>query len=199
MNTEIEAKFINIDHDDMRLKLRALGAELEQPMRTMRRVVVHTPQMSEKNAFIRVRDEGHRTTITYKQFDEDSVEGAKEYETVVGNFDDIVNILTMGGLKYDTYQESKRENWRINNVEIMLDEWPWLSPYIEIEGPSEKELRDLAKQLGLNWDEAMFGGVANVYLDQYPHIGKDGVNEINQNWSIIKFDNQPPQLLSKDS
>ena len=33
MNTEIEAKFLNIDHDAIRAKLEALGGVLEQPLR----------------------------------------------------------------------------------------------------------------------------------------------------------------------
>lgn len=197
MNTEIEAKFPNIDHDDIRSKLQALGAELEQPMRMMRRVVIHTPAMSEKNAFIRVRDEGYRTTVTYKQFDSDTVEGAKEFETVVENFDDMVNILTQGGLEYDTYQESKRENWRIGSVEVMLDEWPWLNPYIEIEGQSEDDIKQLAIKLGLNWEDVLFSGVANVYLNQYPHIGEAGTNIINNEWPVIRFGDDAPELLTQ--
>lgn len=124
MNTEIEVKFVNTNHDEMRTKLRELGAVLEQPNRLMRRVIVHTPEMSAKNAFLRVRDEGYRTTITYKQFDDDSVDGAKEHEVEVTSFDEAIDILSASGLVYDTYQESRRENWRINGVEIMLDEWP---------------------------------------------------------------------------
>lgn len=195
MNSEIEAKFLNIDHDAMRAKLTALGAELEQPMRMMKRVVVHTQAMTDKNAFLRIRDEGHRATVTYKQFDDDSIDGAKEYEMVVSDFETAVNIFQESGLVYDTYQESKRENWRLNDVEIMLDEWPWLHPYIEIEAPSEEAVRRIARLLDLDWNDAMFGGVANVYRHQYPHIGEEGRIEINQNWPIIKFEDDAPELL----
>ena len=195
MNTEIEAKFINVNHDEIRAKLSALGAKLEQPSRLMRRVVIHTNDMTDKNAFVRVRDEGHRTTITYKQFDSDSVDGAKEHEVEVSNFDEAVAILSSAGLKHDTYQESKRENWRLGDVEIMLDEWPWLNPYIEIEGPSEVAIKTLAEQLGFSWSDAVFGGVANIYAIQYPHIGEDGVRTINQSWPTIKFDDPAPEML----
>jgi adenylate cyclase class 2 len=198
MNTEIEAKFVNVNHDDIRSKLKVLGAELECPMRNMRRVVIHTPEMTKKNAFIRIRDEGHRTTITYKQFDKDSIDGAKEYETVIGSFDGIVNIFKESGLDYDTYQESKRENWRLGDVEVMLDEWPWLKPYIEIEGPAETKVKELANQLGFDWNDAYFGGVANIYFNQYPHIGEQGIDEINHNWPIIRFEDSLPKLLVKD-
>lgn len=34
MNTEIEAKWLNIDHNEIRVKLRACGAKLVQQERT---------------------------------------------------------------------------------------------------------------------------------------------------------------------
>jgi adenylate cyclase class 2 len=153
--------------------------------------------MTVKNAFLRIRDEGHRTTITYKQFDEDSIDGAKEYEIVVSDFEEAVNIFKESGLVYDTYQESKRENWRLDNVEIMLDEWPWINPYIEIEGKSEEAIRRVAHQLSFNWDQVVFGDVTNVYKHQYPHLGEEGRNEINLNWPVIKFGEEAPELLKQ--
>lgn len=40
-----------------------------------------------KDGFVRVR-EGHRTTLTYKKFNQTlGVDGAQEIETVVGDFD----------------------------------------------------------------------------------------------------------------
>lgn len=199
MNTEIEVKFLNIDHDEIRRKLTALGAQLDQPMRLMRRVVVHTPNMTKKNAFLRVRDEGHRVTVTYKQFDQDSIDGTKEYEVIVSDFENAINIFSEAGLTYDTYQESKRENWRLGDVEIMLDEWPWLNPYIEIEGKSEEAVRRVSDQLNFRWNEALFGGVANAYKNQYPHIGDDGIIQINQNWPVIRFSDDKPILLKQSS
>ena len=196
MNTEIEAKFANIDLNEIRAKLTNIGAVLEQPMRLMRRVVIHTPEMEAKHAFVRVRDEGHRTTITYKQFDSDTVDGAKEYEIEASNFDQAINLLSAAGLSSFAYQESKRENWRINNVDIMIDEWPWIKPYIEIEGESEEAIKSLADQLGFNWSDALFGGVANIYRNQYPHIGEAGISVINREWETIKFDDPTPELLT---
>ncbi len=198
MNTEIEAKFLNINHHSMRKTLQSAGAKLEIPSRLMKRAVIHTPAMTKKNAFIRVRDEGNRITVTYKQFDSDSLTGAKEHETVVESFDEILNIFKAAGLEPDVFQETRRENWTLNGVEIMLDEWPWLAPYVEIEGASEHTVKETAKHLGLVFDDAVFGGVANAYLHQYPHIGADGVNEINQNWKRISFDEPAPALIATE-
>lgn len=199
MNTEVEAKFLNVNHDALRAQLRKLGATLEQPMRTMKRVVIHTEEMAKKNAFVRIRDEGYRTTITYKQFDTDAIDGAKEHEIEVSDFDEAIQLLAAAGLTYDSFQESRRENWRLGNTEIMLDEWPWLQPYIEIEGESEHAVRDIANQLGFTWGDAVFGGIANAYRHQYPHIGEQGNDIINQQWSVIKFSDPLPHLLADTS
>lgn len=43
--------------------------------------------MKAKGAFARVRDEGYRVVMTYKQFDDLSIDGAKEIEIVVDDFD----------------------------------------------------------------------------------------------------------------
>ena len=68
MNTEIEAKFVNVSIDDVRSNLTKLGAVLEQPMRLMKRVTIDSDFMRSNNAFLRIRDEGNKITITYKQF-----------------------------------------------------------------------------------------------------------------------------------
>lgn len=195
MKSEIEAKFLNCSHDQIRATLKGLGAVCEQPMRLMRRVVVHNETMSQKNAFLRIRDEGSRVTMTYKQFDDDSIDGAKEHEVAVSDFDTAIALLESVGLAHDTYQESKRENWRLGEAEIMLDEWPWLNPYIEIEAPTESAVREAVAMLDLDWQKAIFGGVANIYAVQYPHIGESGKTIINNSWPVIKFNSVAPELL----
>jgi adenylate cyclase class 2 len=192
MNTEIEAKFLNTDHDVIRDKLQALGATCEQPMRLMRRVTIDTPELIEKDAFLRVRDEGHRTTMTYKQFDQLSVDGAKEIEITVSDFDKAVQLLEAAGLKSESFQESKRETWLLGSVEIVLDEWPWLNPYIEIEAESELAVRSTAESLGFAWDMAVFGDVMVAYRAQYPHLSEqDTVGRI----AVVKFGDPLPDLL----
>ena len=116
MKTEYEAKFLNVDVDAMRQKLESVGATLETPMRLMRRVTIETEELKSKNAFVRVRDEGTRVTVTYKQFDALSVDGAKEHEVIVNDFDESVALLAAAGLPYGSFQESKRETWHHGNV-----------------------------------------------------------------------------------
>jgi adenylate cyclase, class 2 len=177
MKTEIEAKFLDINHDELRKRLLSVGAVCEMPLTLMKRAIIDYAdrrlQTGASNAYIRVRDEGRKITLTYKQFTSLSVDGAQEVEVVVDSFDDAVNIFTAIGMVVASLQESKREVWSYKNCEIVLDEWPWLNPYIEIEGDSEEDLIRVAEVLGLNWTDAVFGDIMVAYRKQYPHLTKD--------------------------
>ncbi len=192
MKTEIEVKFLALDHDDIRTKLIAIGATLETPMRLMRRVTIDTADMKQKGAFVRVRDEGNRVTLTYKQFDQLSVDGAKEIEVEVSNFQNTIDLLAAAGLTQGSFQESKRETWKLGTTEIVLDEWPWIKPYIEIEGESEVTLRDVAEQLDLGWNSAIFGDVMSAYRAEYPHLTK---GQTVGNVAEVRFGMELPELL----
>lgn len=196
MKTEIEVKFLDISIDVVRARLTELDAQLEQQMRLMRRVAIHGEftKVNDGNSFLRVRDEGDKVTMTYKQFDSLSLHGAKEIETTVGSFEDTAALLEKVGLSAHTYQETRRETWLIHGVEIMIDEWPWLAPYIEIEGQSEEAVRDVAAQLGFDWSDAKFGDVMVAYRHQYPHLLE---NQSISSLEEVKFDLPLPELLKK--
>jgi len=192
MKTEIEVKFLSINHDAIRKQLKAAGAVLEAPMRLMRRVIIDTDEMKSKDAYIRVRDEGDRVTLTYKQFDSLSIDGAKEIELQVNDFQDSIELFAAAGLAVNSYQETKRETWKLDDAEIVLDLWPWLNPYIEIEGEDEQVLRRVAQKLGLDWDKAVFGDVMVVYRAQYPNLGMhDNIGDISR----VTFDGPLPNIL----
>lgn len=192
MKNEIEAKFVNINIDDIRSRLTELGAILIQPMRDMQRVTIDTPELKKKDAFVRIRNEGDKTTITYKQFNSLSIDGVKEVEITVDDFDTAVTLFKEAGLAYGSLQESRRETWRLDEVEIVIDEWPWLNPYIEIEAPSEDLVISTSEKLGFNWDDAIFGDVMAAYRVQYPHLG---LNDTVGNLPEVRFSDPLPNLL----
>lgn len=193
MNTEIEAKFLNVDFDEIRKKLAEIGAICEQPMRLMRRVIIEPPELAAKDAFLRVRDEGDKVTLTYKQFnDSTSVHGTKEVEVQVSDFDTTIALLQQVGLEHRSFQESRRETWKLDKGEVVLDEWPWLNPYIEIEGHSEEVVKDVAEQLGLNWEKAVFGQVTTAYKKQYPQMDEGNLVKITK----IAFGDPVPEIIS---
>lgn len=198
MQTEIEAKFTGVNHDEIREKLKSLGAICEQPMRLMRRAVFHSDAMEKQNGFLRVRDEGHRVTMTYKEFDgSGTIHGVKEVETMVGDFDAAIAICERAGLVKESYQETKRETWHLDDAEVVLDEWPWIDPYIEIEGLSEEAVRTAAEKLGFDFKDALFGGVAVVFQEKYGHLGtpKEIADIVNRKLPIVRFEDPVPEII----
>ena len=197
MQTEVEAKFW-VNHDKVRAALLAAGAVNEQPMRLMRRVILDYPDgtLDQDHAWLRVRDEGNKVTITYKRDAENSFGSAQEIETTVGSIETTVALLEALGLEARSRQESKRETWRLGDVEIVLDEWPWLDEYIEIEAATQQEVKDVARQLGFTWDDAVFGSVTSLYKIQYPALTENGrFDEVQE----VAFDQPVPDLFLKSN
>lgn len=197
MQQEIEVKFLDVDFDDVRTRLKQIGGTCEQPMRLMRRVVIDYPDrrlQETGDSWVRVRDEGDKVTLTFKKTTEHEFGGAHEIEVNVSDYQKTIDIFLAMGLIVHTDQETRRETWKIDDVEVVLDEWPWLNPYIEIEGLSEQAVKDVAKKLGFDWNEAVFGSVTTAYRKQYPAIKKDEhVSQIPN----IKFDLPAPEWFEK--
>ncbi|HYH74847.1 MAG TPA: CYTH domain-containing protein [Candidatus Saccharimonadales bacterium] len=195
MQTELEAKFLNVDHDTVRATLRAMGAVCEQPMRTMTRKGFDFPDSRlrhDRNGWVRVRDEGDKVTMSYKQLDDRTLEGTKEVCLTVDSFEQAEAFLHALGLQHNNYMTTKRESWRLGHVEIELDEWPWTKPYVEIEAATEAELQDVAAQLGLDWSKVLHGSVEVVYMAEYD-ITEDEFNS----WPEITFTPVPEWLAAK--
>ncbi len=184
MQAEIEVKFTDVDIDDVRARLQKAGAVCEQPMRDMRRVLIEEDHHLAENMFIRIRDEGDKVTLCLKKktklLEESTIDSTFEIETTVGDFDKTVEIFRVAGWQYVTYQESRRETWHLDDVEVVIDEWPWINPYIKIEGESEAAVRAGAKKLGFDWDTAMFGSVDIIYNRDYPEKLNRGVINIKE-------------------
>jgi adenylate cyclase class 2 len=197
VKTEIEAKFLHINHDEIRQALTLCGAVCEHSMRLMQRAIFEDKhgELRKKGGYIRVRDEGDKVTVTYKQFDALSIDGAKEIETVVESFDGMINILKAANLELQSLQESKRETWKLDDVEIVLDEWPWLDTYIEIEADSEEKIKATAKKLQLEWSDAVFGDVTVAYRAQYPRLQQEwGIGSLAQ----VRFGDSLPEMLKSE-
>lgn len=192
MDTEVEVKFLHVSIEDIRQKLQQLGAQCSHRMRPMRRVIINTPNMRENHGYVRLRDEGDKVTLTYKQFDGSDVDSAKEIEVIVDSFDKALAILKSAGSQVSSYQESRRETWHHDGVEVVIDEWPWIDPYIEIEGGSEQDLRRVAEELGFDWDsEAVFGSATVAYQHQFPDARLDDISVFER----ICFDDPKPTVL----
>ncbi len=192
MKPEIEVKFINIDIDAIRQKLQAVGAALEQPMRPMRRVLIEQPEHAVQHSFIRIRDQGDKVTLCFKRRtgDKQSIDDTAEIEVEVSDFDTTVELFNEAGWAYKTYQETERESWVLDDVEVVIDKWPWIPPQIEIEGPNEEVVQQAAKKLGLEWGDARYGHIDDIYQEYFSFVPNfRGVIDLKE----VRFSNPVPK------
>lgn len=139
-------------------------------MRLMKRKNYDFPDLhlaTEQQGWVRVRDEGNKVTLSYKQTDSRRIDGTKEICVTVDSFEFADDFLVAIGMKQKSYVESKRESWILDGVEVDLDEWPWIKPFVEIEGSNEQAVWSVARKLGLNPADATHGSVEIAYQAEY--------------------------------
>lgn len=176
MKTEYEATFWPIDKNIVRDKLQSVGAVLSVPERLMRRRTFNLPPgQSTPTRFARVRDEGNKITMSVKDIGGTKIDEQKESEVVVNDFAAGAELLLALGCVEKAYQETRRELWVLDGVEIMIDEWPYLEPLIEVEGPDEAAVRTVSEKLGFLWSEARFCAVGAIISEKYD-VTEDFIN-----------------------
>jgi len=156
---EIEVKFLDIDKKEIEEKLKKLGARFVGSFdyRLKPYDFPGLPMSNERNAWVRLRDEGERVTLAYKErlgVGDNPLKdkGMKEIEVEVSDFNKTSEILEAIGLVAKVYEERKRTRYVLDGVECDIDEWPLIPPYIEIEGDSINKIKIVAEKLGFVWD-----------------------------------------------
>ena len=194
MKTEIEAKWLNIDLNLIRKNLESIGAVLVKPDRLMVRSPFDFPDFSleKKHGWVRVRNEGDKTTLSYKQVDDRTLHGTKEITIIVDDFDATCDFLNAIGLEAKSFQETRRESWKLGETEIELDTWPWIPSFIEIEAKTEDDIRNVTAKLGLDFADALHGSVELAYQNIY-----DVTEEEIDHWDKIVFSDVPDWLAAK--
>ncbi len=123
----------------------------------------------------RVRDEGDNITMSLKIVDGCKIENQKEVCLQINDFKEGKKLLNLLGCKEKAFQESKRELWKLDGVEVTIDEWPFLEPFVEVEGRSEKEVKSVSEKIGFDYKDAMFCAVGTLYSKKY-NLSEDTIN-----------------------
>jgi len=168
---EIEVKFLNINPKLIEKKLKEIGAK-KIFEKLYRKRIFDYPDLRFNNigAWIRLRDEEGRITLTFKQRigvkthdGKTSDKSMEETEIEVNDFEKTTELLTKIGLKEKFYEESKRIRYQLGNIEFDIDFWPQLEPYLEIEAPSWKEIDKAIKLLNLNPKDKRIFSTYQIY------------------------------------
>ena len=197
---EYEAKFLDINHDELVNKIKALGATLEQPNTFYRRSVFGLCDI--KRGYVRVRDEGDKTTLTSKIYKNPDYPEEFELEIKDG-FEKGKAFLYSLNLNEKAYHETMREKWHLklnkkkterdgkNNIcEIAFDCIPGLPMYVEVECKSERNLNKAIKLLDLGKYEKRYGAYGKTYVEYYGM----SETEINNEIKSLTFENIEKEL-----
>lgn len=160
---EYELRKLDIDIDEIKQKLKSIGAEQSAEYSFRRYVYDVIPK--QENRWIRLRTDDKKTTLTVKEVIENSVDGTHEWETVVGDFENTHQMLEKMGFKHRGYQENKRTEYKLDGVEICIDEWPKIPPYLELESTSEDKIYAVANKLSISSDELTGLNTQDIYLE----------------------------------
>lgn len=183
MHLEIEAKFRVKDHHAIRSRLEQLDA----------RRVTH---MLEKNEFyddasrsLMANDSGLRIR-TMRDLDTGDTQACMtfkgprltgrvkrrpehEVEFQPDDAASLRHLIEALGYQRQLAFEKRRERYRLNSCTIELDQLPQIGRFVEIEGPGEDPIMELAEQLDLA-DETMlhegYAAMVSLYLAEHPYL-----------------------------
>jgi len=169
MNIEYEIKFPKINIKEITQKILDLNA-----VKVMDRFL-YKRYISDLNdhSFIRLRTTPDGASITIKESVGDWAGHLLEQEMFIKDFEEgklFVDWFIKNNLIKDPnlrYQENYRTMYKLGKIEFCIDEWPLIHPFLEIEAPNEKLIKEVVEKLGLNWDKGMKGSVNNLALKLY--------------------------------
>jgi len=161
MHTEYEVRILEIDVDKVIEKLESLNATKEWDCVQKRYVYDFIPKVDSK--WIRLRTNGHKTTLTIKNVVTSEIDGTQELEVEVDNFERTNLILKELGYVPKSFQENRRVQYILNGVEVDIDYWPQIPTYLEIEGASEAVVYNVVEALGYSKDDCTSLDVDSIY------------------------------------
>ena len=164
MNKEYEVRLLNIDKENFIKILKDNQAEYIGKWIQKRYIYDFKPV--DENRWIRLRTNGEKTTLTIKEYHENSVSGVEELEIEVNDFDKTDLLLEKLGYIKRSIQENRRIRYILDTVEIDIDTWPGLNTYVEFEGKCEEDIMKVFNRLGLDYSMAVYDNVQDIYLSE---------------------------------
>ena len=165
MHTEVEERVLEVDVNKLVKKLEELNATFVGDWFQKRYVYDFHP--ARENEWIRLRDTGKNVTLTYKNVEENTIDGTKELEIEVSNFEDTNQMLNILGYERRAYQENKRIRYILNDVEIDIDSWPLIPTYVEFEGKDIESVKKVEELLEIDKEKITNLNCQSIYEQIY--------------------------------
>lgn len=175
MNIEFELRILEVDENEMIKKLETLGAEKVGEFDQKRYVYDFVPKR--ENEWIRLRTNGLKTTLAYKNVEKNTVDGTKELEIEVSSLEKTNEMLKILGYNPKAYQENRRVRYMLDGIEIDIDSWPKIPTYMEIEGDSEETVLNMVEKLEIPKEQITYLNCEDIYKEIYG-INIDEIKEL---------------------
>lgn len=171
MFNEIEVRFLEINQKSLIKRLKELGAK-DYGEDFLEEIIFYDKDFKwrdSENKFVRLRKNNEGILLSYKYHKLETLTGVEEIEFSVSDMNKAEEFLGQIGLVAYRHQQKKRRSFKFGKVMVDIDTWPKIPTYVEIEGPSEKFLKQAAKQLNLDWKNVIFENARTVIENRY-HI-----------------------------
>lgn len=192
MSKEIEISYNNIDILELKEKMKSCGLKCLRERRLLRRRRFRlNNDIDKRNRFIRVRDEGDKITMAFKEVLNGDDSDIIEHEITISDYNTAIKILEGLDLIEEPIMEKYREDWGDDsgNINISIDECPFLNPFVEIEGKSWEIVRNYSDLLGFDYDESFYGGDLSTFYRLQYNLTKKNI------WMSLSFDMDQKVLI----
>lgn len=166
---EIEARFLEIDKENLIFKLREIGAE-DFGEEMLSEIIFYDKNLEWPklgNEFVKLRKNGKETTLVYKNQKGGETLNSEEVEIKVDDFYKTKYILEKSGLIAFREQEKRRHTFKYKDIIFDIDTWPKIPTYLEIESDSLEKLKEGAKFLDISFEKATFDNPRKVIEEVY--------------------------------
>jgi adenylate cyclase class 2 len=164
-DSEIEVKFFVTQLDVLQGRLQALDAQLIQPRTMELNLRFDTPEHELERGFrvLRLRmDTAARMTYKGPAFGQQGVRVRQEIEFEVSDFDSARSLLQALGYRVVMIYEKYRTVYRLDGVDIALDELPY-GRFVELEGPDAETIHAVSDRLSLDWEASAPSSYAMLF------------------------------------
>ncbi len=177
---EIETKILEVNPEDIAIKLKNFGAEkIQDVMLTVDWFSIAGTSKDNNPWFLRIRSYSTgKIEVTWKAKSEmlGVARKHKEINVIVNSHEDTKSLFEEIGLVTYAHQEKKRQSWKIGTVQFDLDTYPNMQSYLEIEAGSEERIQEMIKKLDLSSHETWNDGERTLIENKY-----------KLNWSDMRF------------
>lgn len=168
---EIELKFLDINVEEIKEKLKKIGAKLiyDSDLDSISFLAEGFSETDSSKKELRVRKTNQYTTITYKDpAKEDSdMTWCEETEIKTNSFEDSIKLLEKLGFKQGKLCKKHREHYELENIAFEFDTYSHIPTYLEIETQSEQDMIDICKKLDLDINSGKKGSIMEILPEKF--------------------------------